>query len=146
MDFAGKRVAVIGIGATGVQVIQTIAPLVGQLTVFQRTPNWCTPLHNRPITEEEQRKIKAGYPAMFELLRRTPGCYIHDTDPRGTFEVTAEEREAFWEKRYAEPGLRHLDGELPRRPDRPEGQRAAQRLRRAQDPPAGEGPGRWRRR
>ena len=105
VDFAGKRVAVIGTGATGVQVIQTIAPLVGQLTVFQRTPNWCTPLHNRKITEEEQKKIKAGYPAMFELLRRTPGCYIHNTDPRGTFEVTEEEREAFWEKLYSEPGF-----------------------------------------
>jgi cation diffusion facilitator CzcD-associated flavoprotein CzcO len=105
VDFAGKRVAVIGTGATGVQVIQTIAPLVGQLTVFQRTPNWCTPLHNRPITEEEQARIKANYPAMFELLRTTPGCYIHDTDPRGTFEVTEEEREAFWEKLYGEPGF-----------------------------------------
>ena len=105
VDFAGKRVAVIGTGATGVQVIQTIAPLVGSLTVFQRTPNWCTPLHNRRITEEEQAKIKAGYPAMFELLRQTPGCYIHDTDPRGTFEVSAEEREAFWEKLYGEPGF-----------------------------------------
>ena len=58
VDFAGKRVAVIGTGATGVQVIQTIAPQVGQLTVFQRTPNWCTPLHNRPITEEEQRRSR----------------------------------------------------------------------------------------
>jgi cation diffusion facilitator CzcD-associated flavoprotein CzcO len=105
VDFAGKRVAVIGTGATGVQVIQTIAPLVGQLTVFQRTPNWCTPLHNRPITEEEQARIKANYPAMFELLRQTPGCYIHNTDPRGTFEVTEAEREAFWEKLYSEPGF-----------------------------------------
>jgi cation diffusion facilitator CzcD-associated flavoprotein CzcO len=105
VDFAGKRVAVIGTGATGVQVIQTIAPLVGQLTVFQRTPNWCTPLHNRPITDDEQSRIKANYPAMFDLLRRTPGCYIHDTDPRGTFEVTEQEREAFWEKLYSEPGF-----------------------------------------
>ena len=105
IDFAGKRVAVIGTGATGVQVIQTIAPLVGSLTVFQRTANWCTPLHNKKITEEEQEKIKAGYPAMFELLRQTPGCYIHVTDPRGTFEVTPEEREAFWEGLYSEPGF-----------------------------------------
>ncbi len=105
VDFAGKRVGVIGTGATGVQVIQTIAPLVGHLTVFQRTPNWCTPLHNRKITEDEQRRIKTGYPAMFELLRRTPGCYIHDTDPRGTFEVTEEVREASWEKLYGEPGF-----------------------------------------
>jgi cation diffusion facilitator CzcD-associated flavoprotein CzcO len=105
VDFTGRRVAVIGTGATGVQVVQTVAPLVGQLTVFQRTPNWCTPLHNRKITEDEQRQIKANYPAMFELLRRTPGCYIHDTDPRSTFDVTEEEREAFWEKLYSEPGF-----------------------------------------
>ncbi len=105
VSFEGKRVAVIGTGATGVQVIQTIAPLCKHLTVFQRTPNWCTPLHNRAITEEEQAKIKAGYPAMFELLRQTPGCYIHNADPRGTFEVTQDEREAFWEKLYAEPGF-----------------------------------------
>ena len=105
VDFAGKRVAVIGTGATGVQVIQTIAPLVGELTVFQRTPNWCTPLNNRPISDQEQQAIKANYPAMFELLRQTPGCYIHNADPRGTFEVSAEEREAFWEKLYAEPGF-----------------------------------------
>ena len=104
-DLRGKRVAVIGTGATGVQVIQTIAPHVGQLTVFQRTPNWCTPLHNRPIAPEEQPALKASYPAMFEILRQTPGCYIHMTDPRGTFEVTEAEREAFWEKLYAEPGF-----------------------------------------
>jgi thioredoxin reductase len=105
VDFAGKRVAVIGTGATGVQVIQTIAPLCGHLTVFQRTANWCTPLHNSKITEEEQAKLKAGYPAMFELLRQTPGCYIHQHDPRGTFEVTQDEREAFWEDLYAKPGF-----------------------------------------
>ena len=105
VDFAGKRVAIIGTGATGVQVIQTIAPLVGSLTVFQRTPNWATPLHNAAITEAEQDRIKSGYPAMFELLRQTPGCYIHQADPRGTFEVTPEEREAFWEELYAKPGF-----------------------------------------
>jgi cation diffusion facilitator CzcD-associated flavoprotein CzcO len=105
VEFAGKRVGVIGTGATGVQVIQTIAPLCKELMVFQRTPNWCTPLHNRAITEAEQETIKAGYPAMFELLRQTPGCYIHNADPRGTFEVSAEQREAFWEKLYAEPGF-----------------------------------------
>ena len=105
VNFAGKRVAVIGTGATGVQVIQTIAPAVAQLTVFQRTPNWCTPLNNRKISDEEQRQIKGSYPELFELLRTTPGCYIHNADPRGTFEVTEQEREAFWEQRYGEPGF-----------------------------------------
>ena len=49
VTFEGKRVAVIGTGATGVQAIQEIAKTAGHLTVFQRRPNWCTPLHNRPI-------------------------------------------------------------------------------------------------
>ena len=105
VSFAGKRVAVIGTGATGVQIIQTIAPLVDHLTVFQRTPNWCAPLHNSRITEDEQKKLKAGYPDLFKLLRTTPGCYVHDADPRSMFEVSVEERESFWEKRYGEPGF-----------------------------------------
>lgn len=49
VELAGKRVAVIGTGATGVQVIQTIAPLVEELTVFQRRPNWCAPLDRKSV-------------------------------------------------------------------------------------------------
>ena len=49
VSFAGKRVAVIGTGATGVQTIQEVAKTAGHLTVFQRTPNWCAPLHNGQI-------------------------------------------------------------------------------------------------
>src|SRR5262249_49776632 len=52
-DLAGKRVGVIGTGATAVQLITEIAKVVGQLTVFQRTPNYCAPLRNRPITDDE---------------------------------------------------------------------------------------------
>src|SRR5271154_55018 len=46
VDFSGKRVGIIGTGATAVQTIQELAQTVGHLTVFQRTPNWCAPLHN----------------------------------------------------------------------------------------------------
>jgi cation diffusion facilitator CzcD-associated flavoprotein CzcO len=105
VDFAGKRVAVIGTGATGVQTIQTIAGSVGHLTVFQRTPNWCAPLHNGKIDEETQKAIKAGYPEMFKRCQETFACFIHTPDPRGTFEVTDEEREAFFEKLYSERGF-----------------------------------------
>ena len=105
MRFEGKRVAVIGTGATGVQTIQEVAKTVGHLTVFQRTPNWCAPLHNSKIDAEEMAKIKAGYPEMFRRCQETFACFLHTPDPRGTFEVTPEEREAFLEKRYAEPGF-----------------------------------------
>ncbi len=105
VSFEGKRVAVIGTGATGVQTIQEVAKTAGHLTVFQRTPNWCAPLHNSKIDAETMVKIKAGYPEMFKRCQETFACFLHTPDPRGTFEVTPEEREAFFEKRYAEPGF-----------------------------------------
>ena len=104
VDFAGKRVGIIGTGATAVQTIQEIAKTVGHLTVFQRTPNWCAPLHNGKISKEEMRDIRAHYSDILALCGTTPGCYIHNPDPRKTLQVTPEEREAFWEKLYAEPG------------------------------------------
>ena len=103
--FEGKRVAVIGTGATGVQTITEVAKTVGHLTVFQRTPQWCAPLHNAKIGQEEMRRIRANYPEIFERCQQTYGCFIHATDPRATHEVTGEEREAFWEKLYNEPGF-----------------------------------------
>jgi cation diffusion facilitator CzcD-associated flavoprotein CzcO len=103
--FEGKRVAVIGTGATGVQTIQEVAKTAGHLTVFQRTPNWCAPLHNSRISAEEMAKIKAGYKEMFQRCQETFACFLHTPDPRGTFEVSDEVREAFWEKLYSEPGF-----------------------------------------
>jgi cation diffusion facilitator CzcD-associated flavoprotein CzcO len=105
VSFAGKRVAVIGTGATGVQAITEIAKTVGHLTVFQRTPNWCAPLHNSTIDADTQARIKADYPQIFARCRDSFGCFIHAADPRYALEVSAEEREAFYEKLYAEPGF-----------------------------------------
>ena len=48
-DLTGKRVAVIGTGASAVQVIPEIAPIAAQLTVFQRTPIWCFPKFDVPL-------------------------------------------------------------------------------------------------
>jgi len=105
VSFEGKRVAVIGTGATGVQTITEVAKTVGHLTVFQRTPQWCAPLHNARIGEEEMRRIRANYAEIFARCQETYGCFIHATDPRATLEVTEVEREAFWEKLYGEPGF-----------------------------------------
>ena len=105
VDFAGKRVAVIGTGATGIQTIQTIAGQVGHLTVFQRTANWAAPLHNGKIDAETQAKIKAGYPEIFARCQETFACFMHTPDPRGAFEVSDEEREANYERLYGERGF-----------------------------------------
>ena len=105
VDFSNKRVAVIGTGATGVQVIQEVAKTAGTLTVFQRTPNYCAPLKNRPITPAEQVEIKASYDDIFARCRASHGQFIHNADPRYAMRISEEEREAFYEQRYAEPGF-----------------------------------------
>ena len=105
VSFEGKRVGVIGTGATAVQAITEIAKTVGHLTVFQRTPNWCAPLHNAKIGDDEMRRIRASYAEIFARCNESPGCFIHKPDRRKTLEVTPEEREAFWEKLYGEPGF-----------------------------------------
>ncbi|MBR0644495.1 flavin-containing monooxygenase [Plastoroseomonas hellenica] len=105
VDFTGKRVAVIGTGASGVQTIQEVAKAAAQLTVFQRTPNWCAPLHNGRIPPEEMAAIRARYDEIFRRCDETFSCFLHTPDPRNTFDVSAEEREAFLEKLYSERGF-----------------------------------------
>ncbi|MDE2007003.1 MAG: NAD(P)/FAD-dependent oxidoreductase [Rhodospirillales bacterium] len=105
VSFAGKRVAVIGTGSTGVQTIQEVAKTAGHLTVFQRTPNWCAPLHNAPIGLEEMAAIRARYDEIYDRCQATFACFLHTPDPRGTFEVSPEERLAFFEHLYAERGF-----------------------------------------
>jgi cation diffusion facilitator CzcD-associated flavoprotein CzcO len=105
VSFEGKRVAVIGTGATGVQTIQEVAKTAGHLTVFQRTPNWCAPLHNAEISKEEMAEIRGRYPEIFARCRETFACFLHTPDPRATSEVTAEEREAVFEKLYNNRGF-----------------------------------------
>jgi cation diffusion facilitator CzcD-associated flavoprotein CzcO len=88
-----------------VQTITEVAKTVGHLTVFQRTPQWCAPLHNAKIRKEEMSRIRANYTEIFARCQETYGCFIHATDPRSALEVTQEEREAFWQKLYGEPGF-----------------------------------------
>jgi len=61
VDFTGQRVGVIGTGASGVQLIPQLAQQAAHLTVFQRTPNYATPLGNGPMDPEFRRYIKANY-------------------------------------------------------------------------------------
>ena len=105
VDLSDRRVAVIGTGATAVQLITEIAKAVGHLTVFQRTPNWCAPLHNGQIDADEQASIRERYAEMFERCRNTYGGFIHDADRRKALEVSDEERIAFYEELYAQPGF-----------------------------------------
>ena len=97
--------AVIGTGATAIQVIGEIADKVGDLTVFQRRPNWARRCTTAAISAEEMAEIKARYDEIFAICPRTPGGFIHEPDRRPFFEVPREERLAMWEQLYGEPGF-----------------------------------------
>jgi len=105
IDLRGKRVAVVGTGATAIQLIPEVAKVAEQLTVFQRRPNWAAPLNNAPITGAEMATIRARYDEIFATCARTPGGFEHEPDRRGFYEVSAEERRALWDKLYDEPGF-----------------------------------------
>ena len=105
VPLAGRRVGVVGTGATGIQVIAEIADKVGALTVFQRRPNWSTPLNNAPISEQEMAQIRSRYDEIFANCALSPGGFEHVPDRRGFWSMTPGERTAFWDALYAEPGF-----------------------------------------
>ena len=69
VDFVGKRVAVVGAGATAVQVIPVVAHSAKSLTVFQRTPNYVFPARNHPLTPAQMNEIKRNYEKHWQRAR-----------------------------------------------------------------------------
>ncbi|KAG5637482.1 hypothetical protein H0H81_004405 [Sphagnurus paluster] len=106
VELAGKRIGVIGTGASGVQVVQETAPIVAHLTVFQRTPNFAIPLEQRKLTDMEQVKLKEElYPIIFRRRLQTRSG-LHYFDPvaeRSLLQMEPDERrlllEDLWEHR-----------------------------------------------
>jgi cation diffusion facilitator CzcD-associated flavoprotein CzcO len=136
----GRRVGVIGTGATGIQVIAEICDEVSELTVFQRRPNWSTPLNNSSISEEEMGGIRARYDEIFANCSMTAGGFEHMPDRRGFWNVTREERIALWDALYDEPGFALLAGNFPEiffdeAANREVSEYVAERIRRRVDDP-----------
>jgi cyclohexanone monooxygenase len=104
-DFTGKRVAVVGVGSTGVQVIQELAKVAGHLTVFVRDPSWCTPLGNGPMTQERMDDIKSNYPEFIAQCDASLAGYRHEFILQNLFDVPKEERDAKLEELYQGPGF-----------------------------------------
>lgn len=93
VDFKGKRVGVIGTGATGIQVIQTIADQVGHLTVFQRTANYTIPMRNPKYDDADRAELRAQYPALKKRVQGTFAGFDYDFDSRDFLTLSSEERQ-----------------------------------------------------
>lgn len=101
-----KKCAVIGTGASGVQIVQAWGPEAGELKVFQRTPNLTIPLRKRDLTIEEQEKTKKYYPELFRYRETSFAGFMYDWAEKNTFDDTAEDREAFYEEMWNGGGFR----------------------------------------
>ncbi|MDO8976713.1 NAD(P)/FAD-dependent oxidoreductase [Reyranella sp.] len=88
VDFEGKRVGIIGTGSSGVQAIPMIAKAARQLVVFQRTPNFSVPAHNRPLTDEDHRGFDDGLDSYLSSLEQSdfgrvpPTAFTAEVPPR----------------------------------------------------------------
>ena len=107
VDLRGKRVGIIGTGATAVQVIPIVALEARHLTVFQRTPNFVIPARNHPLDDAERRAVKADYENIWLKARRHLRHALRPAN-RLTTDVTDEERELIFERGWETGGFRYI--------------------------------------
>ena len=105
LDFTDKRIAVIGTGASGVQVLQEAAEVAEQVTLFQRTPNLAVAMGQRKLGPDEQAKIKTELPDRFHTRENTFAGFDFDFIPRNAVDLTAEERTAGYEDLWRKGGF-----------------------------------------
>ena len=109
--FYSKRVAVIGTGSSGIQVISEVAKEAGQLHVLQRTPSYVIPLQNHAVDREQVTKLKENYSALRELQFDSFAGFtlVHSElaplPSQSALEVSEEERTKEYENRWASGGL-----------------------------------------
>ena len=108
VDVRGRRVAIVGTSSSGVQVLPAIVHECESVTVYQRTANWCTPLNNRPITDEEQAELRADFERLREVLETSPHGFHHEGTDRSGLDDSDEERRAFFERVWNSPGFSKL--------------------------------------
>ncbi|KAF6220516.1 hypothetical protein HO133_002949 [Letharia lupina] len=106
VDVAGKKVAVIGTGSTGIQIAQECAKRAKELTVFQRTPNLCLPMQQASLTSKEQEDRKFDYEQFFRDRKSTFAGFPFDYIQKNTLDDSSEEREKFFEQLWEEGGFK----------------------------------------
>ncbi len=105
VDLAGKRVGVVGNGATGIQVIQTAAKTAGHLTAFVRTPQYVLPMKNPKYTPAEQEAYKARFAELSKTLPHTFTGFEYDFE-HAWADLTPEQRRQVLEDVYADGSLK----------------------------------------
>ncbi|KAF2486985.1 hypothetical protein BDY17DRAFT_288105 [Neohortaea acidophila] len=110
VDMAGKRVAVIGCGSTGVQVMQEAPKVAKAVTQFIKTPNLAVPMRQRQISEEEIYSNKCLYPHIFRACRGTRTGLPIENLGRKVFDDDDTTRRAIWDERWKRGGFNWSQG------------------------------------
>ncbi|MGC8524945.1 MAG: flavin-containing monooxygenase [Acidibrevibacterium sp.] len=105
VDFSGQRVGVLGTGSSAIQAIPVIAAAAAAVTVFQRTPNYSIPAHNRPMPVEYEAMWKARYPELRARAWETRNGIVCDLNNQSALDVDDETRRKIYEDRWAAGGI-----------------------------------------
>jgi cation diffusion facilitator CzcD-associated flavoprotein CzcO len=99
-DLSGKRVAVIGTGSTGIQIITEIAPKVGHLHVLQRTAQWVVPLGIGPFPHEARERIKQNPTGFRDWALNTGTVFGFVESSTSALAVPPDERQQRYERAW----------------------------------------------
>ncbi len=105
VEYAGKRVAIIGTGSSGMQMTPIIAQQAAHLTVFQRTPNYSIPASNAPVSDEEDQHVKANYLARRDQAWNSPTGLGFYPSKQSALDASPEEREKVYEAAWHRLGF-----------------------------------------
>lgn len=105
LDFSGKKVGVVGTGASAIQVIQEASRQAGHTTIFQRTPMLPLPMRQRPLTPADNARMKKDYPARFARRAETFGGFDFDFRDESALAVSPQQRNAVYEDLWAQGGF-----------------------------------------
>lgn len=101
LDYAGKKVGIIGAGATTVQMLPVVAETAGSVTVFQRTPNYVLPAMQKDMTPAWEKEIKDNYPAIVAKCRNHVfGMAFDSPVGRNVMDTAPEERQRIFEENW----------------------------------------------
>ncbi|KAL3474784.1 hypothetical protein BJX99DRAFT_247982 [Aspergillus californicus] len=100
VDVSGKRVGLVGAGATAVQIVQELSKQASHFTMFMRQPNICLPMNNRPINEKEHASWRTFFPLLFDAGRKSNSGFPVPPPTCGMFDLTDEARDEWYEQMW----------------------------------------------
>lgn len=105
VDFTGKRVAVIGTGSSGVQIIPRIASAAADVVVYQRTPNYSVPAFNRPLNDAEWAQQQEDLAQRRHLSWSGAAGSPWTSHPVPFYDVPEKDREEIFEEAWTRGGV-----------------------------------------